>query len=599
MKRSFLLIALLLFATFLRFHHLENQSFWNDEGNSARLSERSVQLIIEGTASDIHPPLYYLILHGWRELVGETEFGLRSLSTFVGVLTVALTMGLGQLWARDKRQSVMLWAGLWAAVNPALVYYSQETRMYALFAFWGVFSTWILTVHRRRVVNPFYLVAIAAGLYTHYFFPVILGVHGAMTLAKRSWKELLGWVGMVLGAVLLYLPWLPIFLRQLGTRPRTETALPAFFGTAVHWLAFGETLPFSSWTVLILLGIAVLALVGHRHRQREVGFVLLGVLLPLALIWLTGATRPAFYKFLLLALPFFCLLLGQLALVGGRAIPVLLSLPLLLGMGQSLNNLYQNPTYQRADYRGMAERIAAEGGESAGILLNAPNQWEVFTYYHRQGAPVYPIPRGNPDPIAIDAELRQIIAQHDRLYVLFWGDGERDPERLVERWLDSHAYKAREEWVKDVRFVVYAVPDEPATEIATPTQLVFGNQIALLGYTLSDNTLAPAEIIQLTLFWQAITPLDTRYKIFLHLVSTEGMVVAQRDSEPVGNLALTTTWQVGQTVIDNQGLLIPSDLPPGDYSLLLGLYNFMDANARLPLPDQTTAYPLATISVSR
>ncbi|MFZ0548329.1 MAG: hypothetical protein WAM60_22975, partial [Candidatus Promineifilaceae bacterium] len=87
-------IVILLLAAGLRFYRLDAQSFWNDEGNSARLSERSVPLIIDGTASDIHPPLYYLLLRGWRELVGETEFGLRSLSAFLGVGLVALTMTL-------------------------------------------------------------------------------------------------------------------------------------------------------------------------------------------------------------------------------------------------------------------------------------------------------------------------------------------------------------------------------------------------------------------------------------------------------------------------------------------------------------------------
>ena len=79
------MVALLLLAAALRFHRLGAQSFWNDEGNSARLSERSLQLIVEGTASDVHPPLYYLLLRGWRELAGESEFGLRSLSAFAGI----------------------------------------------------------------------------------------------------------------------------------------------------------------------------------------------------------------------------------------------------------------------------------------------------------------------------------------------------------------------------------------------------------------------------------------------------------------------------------------------------------------------------------
>ena len=51
-----LLVFILVLAAFLRFYLLDGQSFWNDEGNSARIAERSLQLITEGAAGDIHMP---------------------------------------------------------------------------------------------------------------------------------------------------------------------------------------------------------------------------------------------------------------------------------------------------------------------------------------------------------------------------------------------------------------------------------------------------------------------------------------------------------------------------------------------------------------
>ncbi len=148
-------ILILLLATFLRFHNLDAQSLWNDEGNSARLSERSIQLILEGTASDIHPPFYYLLLRGWRELVGDSEFGLRSLSAFAGLVVVAGTMALGKVSfllqeatkaQRDKRfvLTAVLLSTLITAVSPPLIYYSQEARMYALLALEATLSTLFL-----------------------------------------------------------------------------------------------------------------------------------------------------------------------------------------------------------------------------------------------------------------------------------------------------------------------------------------------------------------------------------------------------------------------------------------------------------------------
>ena len=201
-------VFVLLLATFTRFHLLEAQSFWNDEGNSARLSERSIPAIIEGTASDIHPPLYYLALRGWRELLGETEFGLRSLSAFAGVLVVAVVVAIGRRTTDHRRQTTdddsqvtsalrglssvargpsAAIAGLLAALSPVLVYYSQETRMYALLALLAALSAWVLLVWLGGVRRPLlwmiaYTLLLAAGLYTHYFFPAVVVAQGAVVV---------------------------------------------------------------------------------------------------------------------------------------------------------------------------------------------------------------------------------------------------------------------------------------------------------------------------------------------------------------------------------------------------------------------------------
>src|SRR5689334_4366310 len=63
--RIVMLLVIVLTGLALRVYKLDAQSFWYDEGNSARIAERSLQLIVEGAAGDIHPPLYYLVLHYW------------------------------------------------------------------------------------------------------------------------------------------------------------------------------------------------------------------------------------------------------------------------------------------------------------------------------------------------------------------------------------------------------------------------------------------------------------------------------------------------------------------------------------------------------
>lgn len=611
-------IAILLLAAFLRFHLLDAQSFWNDEGNSARLSERPVAAIIEGTASDIHPPLYYLALRGWRELAGEKEFGLRSFSAFVGVLSVAAVVGLARILNRAPASTSLL-AGLVAAFSPVLVYYSQETRMYGLIGLLALLSTWAFLRWAQLWLAPdpsggrvllgrsaIYVLLAVAGLYTHYFFPVVLLAHsilvivwwlwpglatvgtnaGAQTIESRSWRPLIVWAGMVVATVLLFAPWLPIFARQIGGRSGAEIALAGFVTEAGRWLSAGVTAPpeLGRWTtaaglLLLLAGLAA----GRRKALVPLTMAAVGLVAMFAM----GATDPAYFKFLLVVVPFLCVLAGLAALWThwARAAVVVAVVVLLAGSGRSLANMYFDPVYARADYRSIAARVAAEGAPAAAVLLNGPNQWEVFTYYHRDGAPVYPLPRGQPDPTVLEPELAEIAAQHARLYALYWGDQQRDPERVIERWLDAHAFTVSEEWVGDVRLVTYALsgsepPPEPAVVDAT-FSAPNGDAVALESVAVWPDEQHAGQTVQVRLHWRARGPTAGPYKVFVHLVDGDGRLVAQHDAEPGGGSRPATGWSPGETIVDNHGLLIPADTAAGELELVIGLYDAFDPAARM------------------
>jgi len=612
------IVLILLLATFLRFHLLGAQSFWNDEGNSARLSERSISLIIEGTASDVHPPLYYLALHGWRELVGETEFGLRALSAFAGILTVAMAMALGRQGNKGAtigRLSplIVAIAGLLAAVNPALVYYSQEARMYALLALLAAGATWALLnwlgAGRRRSWPVTYVMLLTAGLYTHYFFPAVVAVHGLIMALHwlrerarggRTGRQLLTWAAIAAIAVALYSPWVPVLLRQVGGRAGGGgTGAVEFLTEAGRWLAVGSTMPSgeASWAMWAMAALVVLGMVVGRWRAVVPALM---VAVPLGAAVALGATDPAFFKFLLVSGPFLAVL-GGLAWGGletnerrgvpkwtraaGSAIVAGLTVAVIAGSLLSLGHMINDPVFARADYRSMAARIAADIHPNAAIVLVAPNQWEAFTYYHRQGAPVYPLPLGRPDPDQLAAELTKITATHDRIYALFWGEDQRDPNRVVERWLDAHTFKATEEWVGDVRFVVYAVADERLLGEVRPSGTRFmgldGETITLEAWAMGPVVARPGDVVNLRLLWRSETRPERPYKVFIHALTEAGGLAAQRDSEPAGGSRPTTSWAPGELIEDNHGLLLPLDLPAGSYELRLGLYDAFDSTTRL------------------
>ncbi len=630
----FLLLAILLLASFLRFYRLDAQSFWNDEGNSARIAERTLDLIVEGAAGDIHPPGYYLLLHYWRALFGQSEFALRSLSVVAGLALVAFTYLLGR---HLFGEATGLMAAFLGAISPFAVYYSQEARMYALLAALSIASTFFAirilqsaNLHSSfSILHSFaaYVLTSAAGLYAHYAFPFILLVHNAtfglwwLTVARRSaqrWRRLAVWIGAQAAIVVLYLPWLSIALGSVTgwtAAGRTYELGPALLDV-LRILSVGITLPVGEATVA-LVGAGLLLLAGlwplllrpeepeqdgssqrrlFRAAQPQgwlgIASVALYLAFPIILIFAFDLYKPAWLKFLVVVLPPFHILLAHgienLARFAIRGSPTsnLQSLISFIAIAlitattfPSLRNLYFDPKYFRDDYRQIAADVAASACPGDAVILNAPNQWEVFTYYYPD-QDVYPAPY-RPDKAGVEVFLAPLIEQYQRLFVLYWGDGESDPQRLVETWLAAHAYKADDHWYGRVRLATYRMaplPEEPAVALDAR----FGEPIRLSGYALAGGPFVPGGILPVTLFWEAQVPVTERYKVTVQLLDGVGQLAAQVDTEPGDGLNPTDTWQPGQVLTDRYGIPIPADLPPGNYTLVVALYH-VATGERLPV----------------
>ncbi|PHN26118.1 hypothetical protein AO240_25145 [Pseudomonas sp. ICMP 460] len=220
---SVLVAFILIVGTVVRFHAIDKSGAWTDEAFSLLLSAKSPAEILFHTARDVHPPLYYLILHGWIQLFGDSVHAARFLSAVLGVVSVALAMWLMRLLSSRR---AMLLGGLLVALLPIAVRYSQEVRMYALHATLMLGATIALVYwlknSRSRWPLVFYCLLMVAGLYTHYFTVVCAFAHWLyLTLLTRTHGEekryLLRpawWVTNLIIAI-MFIPWLPSFIQQL------------------------------------------------------------------------------------------------------------------------------------------------------------------------------------------------------------------------------------------------------------------------------------------------------------------------------------------------------------------------------------------------
>jgi 4-amino-4-deoxy-L-arabinose transferase-like glycosyltransferase len=634
------LLCIVLLALGLRLYRLDAQSLWNDEGTSVALAQRDLPTITRNAAGDIHPPLYYYLLHLWVGAFGQSEFAVRSLSALAGVALVLSTYSLGR---RLGGPAVALLAALFSALSPFQVYYSQEARMYVFVSLFGLLSTLTLERLLASCSRPdprrrsccwaaTYVVACVLTIYSQYFGLAVLLAQNIAFLAWLVWpgrperrivhatiRPILLWAGMQALILLCYAPWLWVARDSLRSWPAVAQplSLPRLLLQVAQAFSLGVTVSESGKVQAAAIVLSLLVLPGilwpivarrsgegdgkGRASPSTMGWVVLLVALylvvPIAMMYVLSLRRPLYKpKFLLVATPAYYLLqaCGVVACASwagrrsmSQVVRVILGLALSLGVCMasacSLSNLYGDPRYFRDDYRGIVTYINATMGPEDAILINAPSQIETVNYYYRAPLPEYPLPLERPiDTARTGAALQDIVGRHRRLYAILWAMDESDPGRYVETWLDQRCFKALDSWFGNVRLAVYAVPQSPAREIAQPLDCRLGESIRLRGYTLLTSEPRSGEILQLTLFWEALEPVKARYKVFTHVVDGRGNIVGQRDSEPGGGARLTIDWSPGEVITDNYGVLIPPGTPPGEHLLRIGMYGLEDGR-RLPV----------------
>jgi hypothetical protein len=98
----------------------------------------------------------------------------------------------------------------------------------------------------------------------------------------------------------------------------------------------------------------------------------------------------------------------------------------------------------------------------------------------------------------------------------------------------------------------------------------FGQVAQLSGFTLSDQQLAPGEVLSVYLFWRSLAETQVGYRAFLHL--GEDPVWGQHDDDPACRLPINL-WRVGQDTVGQFRVMPSPETPAGDYPLVLGLYD--------------------------
>jgi mannosyltransferase len=215
-SRAFWIVAgLTLLAAALRFATLGVQAYHHDEiVTASRVLRGSFFHAMDAVGfSESAPPLYYALAWVWTQATGTGEFGLRSISALAGVATVPVAYLVG-LELRGRRAGLM--AAALVAVNPMLLWYSQEARVYSLFALFSAVSLLYCARalrHGRRRDFTVWGIASGLALATHYFAVFPIAAEAIWLLRRRGGRASLAglWIVALAGLALA-----PLAIHQMS-----------------------------------------------------------------------------------------------------------------------------------------------------------------------------------------------------------------------------------------------------------------------------------------------------------------------------------------------------------------------------------------------
>jgi mannosyltransferase len=613
-KGQRMLLALILLAFVLRVYDLGRQEFWLDEALSANISGLGWAGAVAHLRSEPfeHPPLYFLSLYPWQRLAGTSEFAFRFVSVFWGVLFIPL---LYMFVRRLADERVGRLAALLATISPFMVAYSREARMYTLLPCLALLAllSFQRVSERERQSGWWlaYALLLAVGVATQYFFAGIWAAISVYLILEwprhrrlASWGLAIQLLCLVVGVIWWFAaPGLrasvvrvfegeaavslgyklnkimPILL--LDEAGGTEASLKAYVLMAggwvlvllgVWWSRRAQVLDPRAWRLLLLVVVIPLfgsLLIPYGVLGRHLGYTLIALFTFMAFAFLALRRR------------------GRLWLTVG----------ILLVLLSSTYGLMIQYRQDNGDFGQALAYIDKQGQPGDLLIITQPGQRPVADYYNKQSWPIRYLP--DPDsplsPTQVADALTSIAQTHARVWLGPIGAWTADPEHLVERWLAANAFQAEKTWFPASSSVtLYFTDDERLTGIETGP-ITFGDRIRLQELYAGPLQVSPGDAVRLRFDWRAGLDLDEGYVVDLLLVDDQGLVWAERRSEPCGGWCPTNTWRAAQRLQDQHALLIPPGTPPGIYRLQVA-WTPVDGGPALPVEEGDEHADRATVA---
>ena len=429
-----------------------SSSLWFDEAFSLRMAHLPLGRFVNAV-TDIEPfnGLYYSVLKAWIRVAGDSPIAARMPSVAAAIVAVIATYLVGR---RLLGERAAILAAIFLAFHALLLQYAQEVRAYALATALTAIASWLLlrAVERPSLLRWAAYCAVAVlAVYGHFFAAFVIAAHALVLAVTPDWRRrpwLIAATYAVVGVAAAPLGWWLLnttvsrgWMDPLG--PTSATYVFQWFGggNGVSDVGLGRLLAAAA-AALVLLAVVVGAARWSRGTADRRGWLLLlaWFAVPiLAAVTISLLVRPVLaYRYLIVGLPAFALLVGGLLAMASRSGPLrrlAVAIPVVAIIGIGTTHAYLGPMKKPA--WDAAAQVVLAGARPGDALIVWPNwQWVPLEYaLLRSDAAADAPPRVAVDPNVGDVTetLDRLAENNERVWLLV-AQGGRRPD------LDGFAY---------------------------------------------------------------------------------------------------------------------------------------------------------------
>ncbi len=476
-----------LFVVTLFFWGYSQLSLRLDESQSLWQTSHTVSQLLTSLSQNVHVPLYHLTVHYWQSLFGNDIIVGRALSLIFLLLTIPVAfVQLRDIYSERTAYTFTLLLTL----SPFIHWFTSEIRMYTMLMFLTILSqTTFLKLRQdpNKLRWVLYTVVAILGVYTHYFFNLVLLSQILFYLATAriyfQREHLYGFMLSGLATAMAFFPWIYKVLSAedgLGNDPSLLGPTSIDFFNAFSHFIFGfqidsvNSLILSLWPLIFIL--LLLSIRPRASISPETRYFILAAFLPLVVAFIASyIIQPLFLsRYLIVALPALYILITQSLQIFPdlfrQKVVAVLCMALFVASAVQLNGV---DTPVKEEFASVSAILNAETTERDLIFLSASFVVYPINYYYHGPARITTLPKwnrysgeelpGSLDRSQVRSHVTAESTHKDKLYVVYAYD--QGYEDTVESYFsDNFTLLSERSFATGMKLQVYQDKSEQGVD---------------------------------------------------------------------------------------------------------------------------------------